>query len=267
MEETLRKTKKLGTLEKGDIVTLNVPFEENTRDYYNGYKPEEIRDKPFTDRFGKSSKRRMVIYIGRDRKDMLYLPVTSKTGQHHDILHQYQLKDNSMTLFPDGPKYNSYVEVDSLRAIRISYYRDLCYVGRIGQEDLDNIMHRISNRTLQFNSKRDQRGYIPASMEETFVNEIKARGYVLDKESDYEKRYRKEETGQSITRTKYGEVYYHHSLTKEEVRKLVSLREGQEIIPPKEEEEKQTKEQVTFSDTVNQLSKHNGKEIAYANTC
>ena len=38
------ETRKLQELRKGDIVFLDIPFEENTRDYYNGYTPEEIRE-------------------------------------------------------------------------------------------------------------------------------------------------------------------------------------------------------------------------------
>lgn len=64
MTVQLGRTRKLHDLRRGDIINMRVPFEENTRDYYNGYKPEEIRGRPFTDRFGQSGKERMVIYMG-----------------------------------------------------------------------------------------------------------------------------------------------------------------------------------------------------------
>ena len=79
------ETRKLQELRKGDIVFLDIPFEENTRDYYNGYTPDEIRGKPFTDRFGRSSRERIGIYIGREGKHMSYLPVTTNSAaSDHD---------------------------------------------------------------------------------------------------------------------------------------------------------------------------------------
>lgn len=36
-------TKTWKEMKKGDIVYMDIPFEENTKDYYNGYDPQEIR--------------------------------------------------------------------------------------------------------------------------------------------------------------------------------------------------------------------------------
>ena len=60
------RTKTLKELQPGDIIRVQVLFAENTRDYYNGYTPEEIRGGKYTDRFGQSGKNRMVIFLGRD---------------------------------------------------------------------------------------------------------------------------------------------------------------------------------------------------------
>ena len=228
MTMILGRTRKLAQLRRGDVINIRIPFEENTRDYYNGYKPEEIRDAPFTDRFGKSAKTRMVIYIGRDEETLLYLPLTSKTGHAHDVLHQYQLKDNSMLPSRD-PARKSFVEVDSLRAIKVSKYWDLNYTARIGNEDLNNILHRVSNNTMQFDTKRDQRGYIPTFMRETFERELYQGGYQLALEDDYQRTYRKPSTGQVVSRTRYGMVHYHYPLSKEEVREMVAQREGRSL--------------------------------------
>ena len=273
--------RKLSALHMGDILNIRIPFEENTRDYYNGYKPEEIRGKLFTDRFGNSSKKRMVIYIGRDGNEMLYLPITSKHTTDHDILHQYELKDTSM--MPEGTvKRRSFVEVDSLRMIRISPQRELSYTGHIEKEDLENIVHRISNNTLQFDSKRDQRGYVPASMAETFENELTLRGYAVAYECKYYKTWQKGSTGQTIKHTKYGAVHYHYPMEKEDVRKYVSLREGSVILFPIEETNNSQKDMkskeggaplqtgkqtAAFSDTVSSLSKYQRERTQYANTC
>lgn len=222
----LGRTRKLTALRRGDVININVPFEENTRDYYNGYKPSEIREKPFTDRFGRSSKTRMVIYLGRDGQDMLYLPLTSKTNSGADALHQYELKDVSMLPLGDPPK-RSFVELDSVRCMHISYQRELAYTGYLNKEDLNNILHRVSNATLQYDSKRDCRGYIPSYMEKTFTDELKNRGYKKTLENEDRKQYAKIPPGTTITRTKYGMVHYHYPLSKEEVKQMVNIREGQ----------------------------------------
>ena len=262
------ETRKLQELRKGDIVFLDIPFEENTRDYYNGYTPEEIRGKPFTDRFGRSSKERMVIYIGRDGKHMSYLPLTSKSADtEHDKAHQYELKDNSMTL-RGTRKRRSFVEVDSLRCIKLKYDADLPYTGRIRRDDLENLLHRIANNTLQFDSDRDQRGYIPNYMPETFEEELHNRGYELTKETPLAKTFTKEGTTKSITRTKYGVVHYHNQMTKQEVCDLVGKREGKHLTLPEPKEQTeavirplkrnkdpQKRKRPSFSETVEQLSK------------
>lgn len=218
--------RKLPELRRGDVINLRVPFEENTRDYYNGYKPEEMREKPFTDRFGNSSKKRMVVFVGCDGPDMLYLPITSKTGHPHDVHNQYELKDNSMLPSKD-PNRRSFVELNSLRAIRISQQRELQYTGHLISEDICSILHRLCNNTLQFNSKRDQRGFIPPYMEKIFIKELLERGYRLDpKSTENRKIYRQIRTKQMVTRTKSGMVYYHYEMAKEDVLIMVSLREG-----------------------------------------
>lgn len=224
--QTQKRTRKLTALRKGDIVNINVLYEENTRDYYNGYKPQEIRGHYFVDRFGNSQKRRMVIYIGRDGENMLFLPLTSQSTEN-SLPHQYILKDNSMTIRRD-PEMKSYVEVECLRAVHISYHRDIPYVGRITKEDMANILHRLSNWTLQFGARRDQRGYVPDDMEEVFQKELAHQGYQLESETDYKKVYAKA-SGETITRTKYGLVHSHVPVTKEEIYSMVCYREGHDI--------------------------------------
>ena len=65
VKDESREYRKPKDLRKGDIVFMRIPFEENTSDYYNGYRPKEIRGNLFRDRNGDSSKPRFVIEIGR----------------------------------------------------------------------------------------------------------------------------------------------------------------------------------------------------------
>lgn len=262
----LGRRRTLNQLRAGDIINIKIPFEENTRDYYNGYKPIDIRGRMFTDRFGNSAKTRMVIYIGRDNETMYYLPLTSKTGTSHDMLHQYELKDTFMMPTNNVRETRSFVEVDALRTMRIAKERELPYTGYVTKEDLDNIRHRISNNTLQFNSKRDQRGYIPESMRGTFEEELTGQGYKLTIINDNKTVYEKTETGQQISRTKYGMVHYHVQMTEEQVRKMVSIREGR-VIPDPQKSKTETIETVKFKKTVETLSTHQKeRKETYAST-
>ena len=82
----------------GDIIFARIPFEENTPDYYNGHKPEDIRQAPFANRRGESGKGRVVVYMGRDKDNILYLPITSSIGNASDAFHQYKLKDTAVSI-------------------------------------------------------------------------------------------------------------------------------------------------------------------------
>lgn len=233
MTVQLGRTRKLQDLRRGDIINIRVPFEENTRDYYNGYKPGEIRGRPFTDRFGQSGKERMVIYMGRMGQTMLYLPLTSKQHDTNERYEQYELKDNSMTPKKD-PTRKSYVETHTLRSMWIGRQRELSYTGRINKWDLGNIIHRIANNTLQLDSNRDQRGYIPNTMREVFLMELIHQGFGDWKQTPYGDVYTKKDKRSSVTLTSFGMVHYHVNATKDEVHEMVSRREGRPLPPLKE---------------------------------
>lgn len=218
------RTKTLKELQPGDIIRVQVLFAENTRDYYNGYTPEEIRGGKYTDRFGQSGKNRMVIFLGRDGKSMCFLPLTTKNGSLYDLAHQYELKDNSMTE-KSSPDKRSFVEIGNIRMLKVSYQTDLYYVGHTTQEDMENIYHRVSNLTLQYNGNRDQRGYVPDSMVPVFEQELYNTGYQKSQETPYKTTYTKEEQKQTVTRTKTGMVHYHKELSREEVHSQVIHRE------------------------------------------
>ena len=246
----LGRTRKLKELRRGDIINLRVPFEENTRDYYNGYKPEDIRGRPFTNRFGQSGKERMVIYMGRMGGTMLYLPMTSKQHDAHECYEQYELKDNSMTPKKD-PTRKSYVETHTLRAMHIGSNRELPYTGRLNKLDLGNIIHRVANNTLHLDTNRDQRGYIPESMREVFLMEVIQQGFSDWKQTSYGDVYMKKDRSSQVTLTPFGMVHYHVNATKEEVHAMISKREGRPLPPLKETD-------LEFEKNIEQLTK--GKE-------
>ncbi len=218
----------LKDLKLGDIIRIPAPFEENTRDYYNGYQPEEIRGEKFTDRFGHSYKNRMVIYMAREGKAIYYLPLTSKHGSAWDHLHQYELQDNSMTR-PKDPALRSYVELDSLRTIKIAYDRDIPYIGTITDEDRRTIEAKLAERSIRLNSEEDQRGYIPVEKQTEFYEKLSKLGFKETENSQYRVKYEKEPPKTTITANSKGAVYYHVSKTKEEVVQMISRREGRSI--------------------------------------
>lgn len=224
---------KLRELRTGDLLLIPAPFEENTRDYYNGYTPEEIRGCRFTDRFGKSSKIRLVLYIVRDGNMMFYCPLTSRHGSTYDAAHQYELMDNSMTITKD-PTVRSFVEIDSLRAIRLSYDREILRTGRITQMDLDNILHRLSNRTVSLVSDEDQRGYVSKETKALLLRKLAFYGFRETARTEYRVFYRNGHTGVTVVRNRFGAVSYHVPKTKEEVRRMVEEREGRPITKKEE---------------------------------
>lgn len=267
------RNRKLYMLHRGDIINIEVPFEENTEDYYNGYQPSEIRERPFTDRFGKSSKRRMVVYIGRDDDMVYYLTLTSKTGRYKDKEHQYELKDNSMMPGYDGTRNKSFVEVDSVRTVRVPMEKLIPFTGTLGKEDSENIFHRISRNTLQFDSKRDQRGWISPDVQDQFEETLQAHGYMQKEGTGDHKVFIQDGTTKTITQTKDGLVHYHVPLSKQTVWRLVSRREGKGIGPAPVTENgqaPQTQQELgkVFSEIINSLStSQKGRKPTYVNTC
>lgn len=226
MKRKERETKKLEELRKGDIVFMRIPFEENTRDYYNGYDPKEIRGTTYKNREGLTSKARYAIVIGRDERNILYLPLTSRRAGF-DEKHQYVLQDNSMT-YRKSPDMKSYVEVDSLRAVYANPSWDIEYTGRVAENDIANIMVRLGKRDIDFESKRDQRTYVSRNREEKFERTLQENGFTLLQEEFTGKTYMKE-GGSTVTKSKWGLVKYHVPLSKEEVTELVAKREGKPV--------------------------------------
>lgn len=217
-----KETRKPKELKKGDIIRMRIPFEENTTDYYNGYRPKEIRGHMFKDRFGDTSKPRFVIVVGHDENNIVYLPLTSRHSRF-DSQHQYVLQDNSMTWKKD-PDMKSYVEVDSLRAVYANPEWDIQRFGQVAENDMVNIMVQLGKRDVDLESQRDQRTYVSRNKSESFEKHLIANGYMLAKDEYTGKTFKKED-GRTITKSRWGLVKYHVPLSKEEVTKLVAKRE------------------------------------------
>lgn len=228
--------RKLEDLKKGDIIRMRIPFEENTTDYYNGYRPKEIRGHLFKDRFGNTSKPRFVVVVGRDRDNVVYLPLTSRHSRfNNDSQHHYMLQDNSMTWKKD-PDMKSYVECHSLRAVHADPEWNIQYFGRIAENDMVNIMVKAGKNEIDFDSKRDQRAYVSRNKEEKFEKTLEERGFVLQQdikghsynEEVQGKVYRRPD-GYTVEKQKWGLVRYHVYVTKKEVTNMVAAREGKPL--------------------------------------
>lgn len=82
----MSQKKSLKEVRKGDILYMGIPYEENTKDYYNGYRPQEIRGGLYTDKDGRAAKARYVVVIGRGDNDIIYLPLTSELSISERIM-------------------------------------------------------------------------------------------------------------------------------------------------------------------------------------
>lgn len=231
-------------LHMGDILYIKAPFEENLNDYYNGYNVQDIRGHIFTDRFGRDSKKREVIYMGHDGPNLLYVPLTSQNASAFDKLHQYKLKDNSMT-HKATPDIESFVEVSNMRAIRVSYDDKLIRNGHIRDLDLRNIQHRVAHNTMQLTGDRDARGYIPNGMLPLWQKEMEQQGFMCIRNTQDKQVYQKDNI--NICRNKDGMVHYHCAKTKTEVKKMIAEREGPHNF-------RQQKEALEFSKAINAMT-------------
>lgn len=231
-------------LRMGDILYIKAPFEENLNDYYNGYTVQEIRGHIFTDRFGRDSKKREVIYMGHDGQNLLYIPLTSQNTSAFDKLHQYKLKDNSMT-HKATPEIESFAEVSNMRAVRVNYDDALIRNGHIRDLDLRNIQHRIAHNTLQITGDKDGRGYIPNGMVSVWRTEIEQQGFTCIRNTQDKQVYQKDNI--NICRNKDGMVHYHCIKTKDEVKRMVAKREGVHSF-------RQQKEALEFSKAIESIT-------------
>lgn len=227
-------TKKPAELRKGDIIRMRIPFEENTSDYYNGYRPKEVRGSLYRDRFGDTSKPRFVVVIGRENNNIIYLPLTSRHSGF-DSQHQYVLEDNSMTWKKD-PDMKSYVECHALRSVYVNPGWDIQNFGHVMENDMVNIMIKTGKRNINFDSKRDQRAYVSRAKSDQFEKMLEDRGFIQQKDpsgNTYNEEIKGKifvhPDGRTVEKQKWGLVRYHVPLSIEEVAKMVALRENKPV--------------------------------------
>ena len=218
--------KNIGTLQPGDVIRIWAPYEENTREYYNGYHPIKIRGHLYEDKFGRKGKSRNVIYMGHDGKDLLYLTLTTSHTTFRDTAYQYQLQDNSMT-YKEHDDIVSFVETLSIRAVR-PRDESVVYNGHLNADDWANIMHRIVNNSMQYYPTRDIHGIIPKENVSIWENELYHMGYQKEGMKDNKQVYTKQTNDgkHRITRSESGYVYYHHKRSIEHVQEIVAYRES-----------------------------------------
>lgn len=169
------KNRLVSDLEFGDIILANVAFEENTRDYYQGYPVYHIINDAITDEFGRTSKIRPVVIMGQTGKQVFVAPLTSQNGSNYDFEHQLQLKDTPEMLKDVD---NSFVEVTDVRMVFLDPSYEVPYLTKLGNIDTKNLVEKYETRfqTRAFNNPtKDTHTYIPD--EESFYDYWKNEGY------------------------------------------------------------------------------------------
>lgn len=169
------KNRLVSDLEFGDIILANVAFEENTRDYYQGYPVYHIINDAITDAFGRTSKIRPVVIMGKTDGQVFVAPLTSQNGSNYDFEHQLQLEDTVEML--KGVD-NSFVEVTDVRRVFLDPSYEVPYLAKLGNMDTKNLVEKYKTRfqTRAFNNPtKDTHTYIPDK--ESFYDYWQNEGY------------------------------------------------------------------------------------------
>lgn len=169
------KNRLVSDLEFGDIILANVTFEENTRDYYQGYPVYHIINDAITDAFGRTSKIRPVVIMGKTDGQVFVAPLTSQNGSNYDFEHQLQLEDTVEML--KGVD-NSFVEVTDVRRVFLDPSYEVPYLTKLGPIDTENLVEKYKTRfqTRAFNNPtKDTHTYIPDK--ESFYDYWQNEGY------------------------------------------------------------------------------------------
>ena len=119
--------------------------------------------------------------------------------------------------------------MDSLRALPSPKHQSFNYKGHVIEEDMENMMHRLTHTTMQLSSDRDYRGIIPSSAVRDWEQELFHAGFVNSDTNKTHATYTKGDA--SITRSVDGLVHYHKEISQEVVHMQVSQREGRRLPP------------------------------------
>lgn len=169
------KNRLVSDLEFGDIILANMAFEENTRDYYQGYPVYHIINDAITDEFGRTSKIRPVVIMGRTDNQVFVAPLTSQNGSNYDFEHQLQLKDTAEMLKDVD---NSFIEVTDVRRVFLEPSYEVPYLTKLGNMDTKNLVEKYETKfqTRAFNNPiKDTHTYIPN--EDSFYKYWENEGY------------------------------------------------------------------------------------------
>ena len=193
-------------LQFGDVVKVFAPFEENTPEYYNGHEPLDIKGTLESDRNGRTGKFRPVMIVSVTEDSIYYSTLTSHSGAKDDDKFQFPLKKNGF--LPNSDKYDTFVEVSSVRRIDAKYDK-YEYYGQVDTEELLGIKKALNDNSFKrIRYKKDYYNYISPQNEKQYRNELKTRGY---REIDNQM------VGKTVVSFEDGIVKHHYERTFEEV--------------------------------------------------
>lgn len=155
MEE--KKFKKVTDLEFGDIVSLNAPYEEFTRDYYCGHSYKAVFGEDFRDKYLRTSKVRPVMVVSYENNVLTYCTVTSKSTSKHDKEFQYKCKQPIKT--SENREYDSYIETKGIRQIKLKEHYHLKDAGKLAHVDKQNVLSEFTKQSSDYTRKKDIHRY------------------------------------------------------------------------------------------------------------
>lgn len=211
-----RIQKSVNDLKFGDIVTIKAPFEENTYLYYNGHNPIAVNGELVKDRMGQTSKFRPVMVIGRVENQLIYAPITSShKDASSDDFYQYKVIHNQS--IPNGHRYTTYVETNSIRELRVNDDWTLPYHTTLEDIDQNNLTRRFANIIMRNEPVRDSYRYATPYGVERYKEHL---------EGQYERQDLGEKARYRIRDNEYLDLYangiikHHYERTLEEVKLL-----------------------------------------------
>lgn len=237
------RTTQYHNLKFGDIIQTEIPFEETTPEYYNGYGEYEVRGELFMIN-GQRSKIRPVMVVAVHDDELIYANITSSRGCLRDVTSQYKVQDNSMT--PNADKCKTYVELTNIRKKVINPESDVRYFTSFNQRDLDNIRGLLVDSAIKTEQK-DRYAYVGNEYVESLQNALVRNNFKRIDDDTYNR------DAYTITFKSNGVIYHHFERSLDEVRMLVEEYEGIKL---------KTLDDITELDTLYNLdtllNKYNG---------
>lgn len=175
-EQRFNDASRIGRSEvkKGDVLLKFCPFEENTRDYYNGYTVEEIIGNKVLDRNGKDGKTRPILVLDIQDYQISYIPLTSKYNSNtFDVMNLYKLQDTNL----HSDNYlATYAQLD-VRVIKSHPEATHVKVDTLTPRDLSEVTSRLNERAFAVRDGIDSRALMSESQMEMFRNRLEIANY------------------------------------------------------------------------------------------